>query len=180
MINVKRSNAFLWIVVSGVISWFIFLIAFLFLTQSLMFFMDLEVQALLFLVVGSILLFLNYFVFKTTVSSSIYQGNTDISPIKTQHEIFSSLDRLFKIIVILVTLGIMSSLITFIFASMTFFNTHDLVKVLELTPVLLVVYLIFIIPCLYGFFEIRKLRTLISGFEEVKEDMRSTLNLKIT
>ncbi|MHA2105535.1 MAG: hypothetical protein ACW981_19080 [Candidatus Hodarchaeales archaeon] len=180
MINVKRSNAFLWIVVSGVISWFIFLIAFLFLTQSLMFFMDFEVQALIFLVVGLALLFFNYFVFKIAVSSSIYPENDKISPIKTQHEIFSGLDRLFNIIVILVTLGIMSSLITFIFASMTFFNTHDLMKVLELTPVLLVVYLIFIIPCLYGFLEIRKLRTLLSGFEDMKEDMRNTLNLNIT
>jgi hypothetical protein len=139
--------------------------------------MHLEAQAFLFLVVGLILLLFNYYVFKIAISSSIFPGNVNITPIKTQHEIFSSLDRLFKILIILVTLGIMSSLITFIFASMTFFNTQDLVKILELTPVLLVVYLIFIIPCLYGFLEIRRLKTLISGFKDIKDDIRKTLNL---
>jgi hypothetical protein len=140
--------------------------------------MDFEIQAILFLAVGSVLMIFNYFIFKITVSSSVQYEKKDITAIQSQHEIFSGLDRLFKIIVILVTLGIMSSLITFIFASMLFFNSHDLMKVLELTPILLVVYLIFILPCFYGFLELRKLRVLISGFDEIKENMRKILDIK--
>ncbi|OLS26097.1 MAG: hypothetical protein HeimC3_10700 [Candidatus Heimdallarchaeota archaeon LC_3] len=163
--------------ITGIGTWIIFLSAFLFLTQALMFFMDFESLAIIFLIVGLVLLFLNYLVFKLLFSYSPKTKKANKTPIQNYHEIFSGLERLFKIIVILVTLGFMSSLTTFFFASMTYFNTHDFMQVIQLTPVLLLVYLLFTLPSFYGLREINNLKLLLNDFDNMKIDIRKVLNL---
>ncbi|MFW9929806.1 MAG: hypothetical protein ACFFD1_10480 [Candidatus Thorarchaeota archaeon] len=172
-----QKNQLFWYLLSALATWLIFLSSFLFLTEALMYFMGGLNAFILFLVVGIVLLFLNYFIFKLVVFKTEVIKPTNTSFIQNYHELFSGLDRLLRIIVILVTLGFMSSLITFLIACMTFFNTEgDLIAVIELTPFLLVFYLFFIIPSFYGVKEIRNIKGIINNFDEIKSDFRKVLN----
>lgn len=177
MINMDQKKDIIPYLITGIGTWIIFLSAFLFLTQALMYFMDFESLAIIFLLVGMILLFFNYLVFKFLISNTPKKIHKIKTPIQNYHEIFSGLERLFKIIVILVTLGFMSSLTTFFIASMTYFHTHDIMQVLQLTPVLLLVYLLFTLPSFYGLREIQNLKALIDDFENMKTDIRKVLKL---
>lgn len=143
-----------------------------------MYIMDLEAQAIIFLGVGLLFLFLNYLIFKIFV---LYTPKTEevlSTSLQIYHAIFKGLDRIFTIIVLLVTLGFMSSLTTFLFASLTYFNSHNLMSVLQLTPILLIVYLLFMIPSFYGLKEITNVKSLLKNFEQVKTDLRDILQSK--
>ena len=59
-----QENTFFYYLLSGITSWLIFLISFLLLTQGIMYVMELEGMALLFLTVGVSCLVVNYVILK--------------------------------------------------------------------------------------------------------------------
>lgn len=172
-----QPHSFPFYIIYGMITWLIFLLGFLFLTQALMFIMALEGIAVLFLFVGIICLGANYLVLRTMFSSPLDLSIEVGSPIQSQHYIIQSVERLARVIIILTSLGFVLSLSTFVFASMTLFATHSMDSVIPLLPVIFIFYLILAIPSFYGLREISQLKYFLKEYQAVKEEIRQKIVL---
>ena len=166
-----QENSFLYFLFQGILTWIIFLISFLLLTEGLMFIMALEGQAILFFLVAIFFLTLNYFNLRSIV---YYKPNATFKEnvtVYNYHQIIVSLERVFRVIVILTSLGFLSSLSTFFFISMEYFTLKSLSSLLTLLPLLFVVYLIFAIPSFYGLKELNQIKYFLNQFKVIKKDI---------
>ena len=135
--------------------------------------MELEGQALLFFLVAIFFLILNYFNLRSIVyfkPSATFKANVAVY---NYHQIIVSLERVFRVIVILTSLGFLSSLSTFFFISMEYFTFKSLNYLFTLLPLLFIVYLIFAIPSFYGLKELNQIKYFLKQFKEIKNDVKT-------
>jgi hypothetical protein len=152
-------------------SWVIFFFSSLLLTESLMRIMHLEILAVFYLVIGVGILSLNYILFKKTLLGSPNQPLTIDHEIHTAHLVIRSLNRIFWIIVILVSMGLLVSISTFLVISMNYFTTQSIDTIVVFLPLLFVIYLIFIIPSFLGINEINRLNAFFQRYDQLKTEI---------
>ncbi|MFW9856940.1 MAG: hypothetical protein ACFFFG_17960 [Candidatus Thorarchaeota archaeon] len=156
-------------------SWIIFFFSSLLLTESLMRIMHLEILAAFYLVVGLAILSLNYILFKKTLLGHPAQTFSMDQEIHTFHHVIRSLNRIFWIIVVLVSMGLLVSLSTFLVISMHYFTSQTLDTVVGFLPLLFIIYLIFIIPSFLGINEINRLNAFFQRYNQVKTELGQSL-----
>ena len=159
----------------GFISWIVFLISFLFLTGFLINIMNFELSSIWFLIIGLFCLLINYLVFRIILFSKSTSTDMFSNPIHNYHMVIKGLERIFRIIVILVTLGLIASMSTVMMLSMAIYTSQSIEKYLYAIPLLLIVYLLFAVPSFYGIREINRLRLLLHEFDIVKSDIRKQM-----
>ena len=159
----------------GFISWIVFLISFLFLTGFLINIMNFELGSIWFLIIGLFCLLINYLVFRIILFSKSTSTDMFSNPIHNYHMVIKGLERIFRIIVILVTLGLIASMSTVMMLSMAIYTSQSIEKYLYAIPLLLIVYLLFAVPSFYGIREINRLRLLLHEFDIVKSDIRKQM-----
>lgn len=159
----------------GLVSWIVFLVSFLFLTEFFMNMMNFEMSSFWFLPVGLFILSINYIVFKLILFRKPASNEITNNPIHNYHMVINGLERIFRIIVILVTIGLIASMSSVIMLSMTIYTSQSMDRYLYVIPVLLFVYLLFAIPSFYGIREINRLRLLLHEFDVVKSDIRKKM-----
>ena len=177
MLTYLKKNDLMFFLIHGIITWIIFLISFLLLTEGVMFVMQLEGIAILFLIIGSFCLVLNYYNLKRIVNykpKDKFKANVSIY---NYHQIIASLERVFRVIVILTSLGLISSLSTFFIISMEFFTLHSLNSLFKLIPLLFIVYLVFAIPSFYGLKEINQIKYFLDEFKNMKVNFKKSLSI---
>jgi hypothetical protein len=172
-----QENSFIYFSVHGVITWIIFLVSFLLLTEGFMFVMELQGIAILFIIVGAFCLILNYYNLKKIVYYSPIVSLKVNVPIYNFHQIIISLERILRVIVILTSLGLLSSLSTFIFISMEYFALRSIDAMLSILPFLFIIYLIFVIPSFYGLRELNQIKYFLNEFRNMKIDLKQNLSI---
>ena len=177
MFTYLKKNDLMFFLIHGIITWIIFFVSFLLLTEGVMFFMQLEAIAFLFLSVGSFCLVLNYYNLKRIVNDKHKDKFKANVSIYNYHQIISSLERIFRVIVILTSLGLMSSLSTFFFISMEYFTLHSLTSLFSLIPLLFITYLVFAIPSFYGLKEINQIKYFLDEFKNMKVNFKKSLSI---
>lgn len=166
-----QENSFLYFLVNGIITWIIFLLSFLLLTEGLMFVMQFEGIALLFIIVGLFCLSLNYFSLKKLIVNqpeNTFKANV---PIHNSHQVIVSLERVYRVIILLTSLGLLSSLSTFFFISMEYFTMQTLTSLLPIIPLLFIVDLVFAIPSFYGLKELNQIKYFLREFKTIKTEL---------
>ncbi|MHA1978880.1 MAG: hypothetical protein ACW98F_06965 [Candidatus Hodarchaeales archaeon] len=175
-IALEEIKMFFWAAIG---SWFIFFVSSLVLTESLMRIMHLEILAVLFLVIGIGILSLNYLLFKKTLFRVQMDSHIVDQQVQTFHSIIQSLQRIFWTIVILVSLGLMVSISTFLFISMKYFTSESMDTWVDVLPFLFLIYLIFIIPSFLGINEISRLNTFFQQYKNLKAEIGESLKTEL-
>ena len=172
----NNNKSLLVYIFAGIITWALFFFSFIFITKALMMFMEFTILAFILIFISIIMFFLNYLIFRYVYTSSQHEVIKDSTLLRTQHSILLSLDRITSIIILLVTLGLISAISTFILISMSFMATNDFMAIIEPIPFLFVLYLIFIIPSFIGIIEIGKLRAMLQNYSKIKNEVKQKLN----
>ena len=159
---------------AGVITWLFFLVAFLLLTQAIMMFMEADAIGIALIILSLIFFIPNYFIFKFLLHQ-LTKSQTSESVLRTQHEIITGLDRLIQIITLLVSLGFITAISTFIYICMTFMDKGDVMYVIQSLPFLFVIYLVFSIPSFYAITEIGKLKSQLGNYSKIKDEIKSKM-----
>ncbi|MHA1946851.1 MAG: hypothetical protein ACXAC6_15125 [Candidatus Hodarchaeales archaeon] len=167
-IGLDEMKTFFWAAIG---SWVIFFVSSLLLTEFVMRIMHLEILAVVFLVFGFAILSLNYLLFKKTLFQVKPESYGVDREVQTFHTIIQSLQRIFWTIVILVSLGLIVSISTFLFISMNYFTTQDIETWISFLPFLFLIYLIFIIPSFLGINEIGRLNAFFKSYETLKSEL---------
>ena len=175
MENQTRSKDIVTFLTAGIITWLFFLIAFLCLTTAIMMFMELDIIGLVLLVFSVLFFIPNYFIFKYIIHY-VSKEKPETNVLRTQHEILASLDRIIQIITLLVTLGFITAISTFVYIGMTFMENHNWNNVIQTLPVLFVIYLIFSFPSFYAIVEIGKMKQYLQNYSKIKDEIKSKMN----
>lgn len=137
--------------------------------------MHLEILAAFYLVIGLAILSLNYILFKKTLLRAPSETLPVDQEIHTVHHVIRSLNRIFWIIVVLVSMGLLVSLSTFLVISMHYFTNQSLDTVVGFLPLLFIIYLIFIIPSFLGINEINSLNAFFQRYNQLKTELGQSL-----
>jgi hypothetical protein len=164
-IDTKELETFFWAAIG---SWLIFLFSSLLLTEAIMQIMHLEILALFYLIIGLVILSLNYLVLTRTLFRSQINIDETNYEVQTFHNLIQSLQRIFWTIIILVTLGLIVGISTFVYMSTKYFITRDVMSLIEFIPFFFLIYLIFMIPSFVGIKEINRLNKFIHHYQTLK------------
>ena len=171
----ERSKTIMVILVTAITSWLLFFIAFILLAQSIMMVMQSDYLAII-LIIISLLLFVGNFFISRGFMKYIPKENFVFSQLQSQHEIIRSLDRITQVILLLISLGVMSALSTFIYLSMIFMETKNLSYLIQPLPVLFIIYLVFALPSFYAMAEITRLKQAFANYSKIKDEIKAKLN----
>lgn len=174
MSSQDKTRTIIVILLAGVTTWILFFIAFILLTKSIMMYTESDVLAII-LIIISLLVFLGNFFISKVFMRFIPQETLTSGQVRTQHEIITSLDRISHVILLLISLGIISALSTFIYLSMIFMETNNLMYLIQPLPVLFVIYLLFALPSFYAMVEITRLKHYLANYSKIKEEIKSKM-----
>lgn len=175
MITIDRNSAFIYLG-AAIASWIVFFGSTLILTEGIMYFMAFDmISAISFLFIGFVVLSLNIGIFKVVFSRVENGLPSKQYPVQNFHYLTRGLRRIFWTIVVLVSLGLITSLSTFLFASMDYYTTHDISSLIKFIPFLLGIYLLFIIPSLFGIKEVARLNKFFQQYQVLKFDLGEQL-----
>lgn len=174
MENQTNSKDIATFLVAGIITWLFFLIAFLCLTEAIMMFMEANLIGLILLILSIVFFIPNYFIFKF-ILLQISKNKDESTILRTQHEIIAGLDRIIQIITFLVTIGFLTAISTFIYVGMTYMEKQNLTSIIQVLPVLFVIYLIFTVPSFYAIVEIGKLKHYLQNYSKIKDEIKSKM-----
>lgn len=136
--------------------------------------MEFDILALAVIAISLFFFFANYFILKF-LNKQISLNKPEKSLLKTQHEILATLDRLSQIITLLVSIGLITAISTFIYISMIYLETNDFMYVIQPIPILFIIYLLFTIPSFYAITEITNLKLLLGDISKLKGEIKSKM-----